>query len=262
MTTYLRVRSARRLAAAAAAACAFPAAAGASPAPPVRVTVDAGGIHAPVQLRPGLTTFQVTSDTAGVSSLQVARLNRGVSYRQVAHDARTGLAAVFPDVTGKGGLSHIGLSAGRRWTTRLSPGRYLFVDDESNLFAPFVVRGPARHFHAPHDTGTVFYRPGGIELPKRFGDGTWRFVNRDKIAHAVGLVRISGKHSRAQALRAAATDHKLPWLTAAGTLNALGRGQQAWFTLHGLHGRYLLLDYLPMAQGAAPGPLVVFHRFR
>jgi hypothetical protein len=228
----------------------------------VRVRVDAHAIHAPRTIRPGLTTIAATVRTPGTSSLAVARLRPGVSIRAVRRAAAAGnLAEVFRRVTAQGGLAHIGPTTGHSWTTRLRPGRYVFVDDEAGLFAPLRVRGAARPAATPRRDGTVAFARAAIQLPHGFGDGTWKFVNHDTVARELGIIRIDGGHSPAEALAAATGGDRPDWLTPVGTLNAISPGQTAWYTVRGLHGDYLLLDYLPALQGAAPAPLVVFHHF-
>ncbi len=98
----------------------------------VAVSVDRSGIHAPSVVRPGVTTFTVSSRTGKTQTMQVARLNPGVTSAKIRRDLVAGnLAAIFREVSGGGGLSHIGRFTGRAWTTLLTPGNYLLVDDRA-----------------------------------------------------------------------------------------------------------------------------------
>jgi hypothetical protein len=233
-------------------------------APVVHVRVDQAGIHAPPTLRPGVTTFafSVKPGTDQSGSLQLVRLNPGVTYPQVVKYMTSGnLPEIFKTVSGNGGVSHSGIRAGVSWTASLKAGRYMLVDDEAHLIAPIVVQGTPRVNAAPQASGTVSLTSRGAVLPRSFGDGTWKFVNDDSISHEFALIEIKGGHSRAQALAALASGKHPAWLPPVGTLNALGPHEVAWYTLRGLRGDYLLNDYLPQIQGAAPRPIAIFHRF-
>jgi hypothetical protein len=225
----------------------------------VEITVDGAGIHAPQTLPPGVTTFHTSSTVPGVDSMAAVRLNDGVSYDRIYGYLRDGdLASVFQHVTGEGGIAHSGPHNGGRWTTTLTRGDYLFVDDEAGLVAPFQVRGPRTHAKRPDDSGTVKFENGTFRLPADFGDGTWRFKNGDTLQHGLGLVHVAPGHSRAE-VSAAIANHETPdWVEPQGTLNILGSGESAWLTIRDLHGLYVVVDYLPAIQGAASGPVVQF----
>jgi hypothetical protein len=248
---------------AAAAVAGAPAVATAAPAShAVHVRVDAHGIHGPRTVPPGITTFSATVHTKATSSLAVARLRPGVTYRAIQRAAASGdLSEVFRRVTTQGGLAHLGPTTGHSWTTRLRRGRYIFVDDEAGMFAPFSVRGARTGAAAPRTDAAIRFTAGGIELPDGVGDGRWKVTNADTIARELGVIRIEGGHTPDEAIAAATSGTRPGWLTPVGTLNAVSPGQSAWYRLRHLHGDYLLIDYLPALQGAASGPLIVFHHF-
>jgi hypothetical protein len=232
------------------------------PPPVVRVSVARDGIHGPSVIRPGVTTFKASSSAGGTQSLQVARLKSGTTHDQIQGYMRSGdLKAVFSHVAAQGGIAHSGYVVGDSWTTRLVPGRYLYVDDEAGMAAPFAVRGAAQSAAVPSARGTVVLKSGGFALPKDFGNGAWRFVNQDGVAHELAFIRIDGRHTKAQALAAVKHDKHDGWLPPVGTLNALTQGQEAWHELSGLHGDFLLVDYVAVLQGAATGPVAQFHHF-
>jgi hypothetical protein len=187
------------------------------------------------------------------------RLNDGVTYDQIYGYLGNGdLASVFQHVTGKSGIAHSGPHNGGSWTATLTRGDYLFVDDEAGLVAPFQVSGPRTRTPRPDDSGTVKFENGTFRLPANFGDGRWRFHNGDTLQHGLGLVHVAPGHPRAE-VSAAIANHQTPdWVEPQGTLNILGSGESAWLTLRDMHGLYVLVDYLPMIQGAASGPVVQF----
>jgi hypothetical protein len=231
--------------------------------PVVEVTVDSSAITGPATLRPGYTTFHTTSTHPGTDSLAVVRLHQGVSYAQIFRYLRHGnLPAVFRHVAGKGGIAHGGPHNGRRWTTYLHPGRHLFVDDEANLFAKFRVTGRATSAPRPHTNGTVQFRDGAFTLPRHFNDGNWRLHNGDTMQHELGLVRILRHHTRADVVRVLRAGTHPTWLEAQATVNLVGPGRNAFVRLRDLHGFYVFLDYLPMFQGAADGPVARFRHIR
>jgi hypothetical protein len=227
--------------------------------PVVEVKVDSTSITGPSRLRPGFTTFHTTSTHPGTDSLAVVRLDGGVSYAQIfRYLARGDLASVFQHVSGEGGIAHGGPHNGRRWTADLRGGRYLFVDDEANLFAKLRVTGERHHTVRPRSEGTITFEHGAFTLPTSFGAGTWRLRNHDTIQHELGLVRIRGGHSRADVRRVLAEGTHPRWLDPQGTVNLIGPRRSAWVTLHGIRGFYVLLDYLPMYQGVGQGPVAQF----
>jgi hypothetical protein len=229
--------------------------------PVVSVSVDSQAIHGPDRLRPGITTFHTSSTHPGTDSLAVVRLNNGVTYAQIFDYLAAGdLGAVFAHVSGRGGIAHGGPTNGSRWTTNLTRGRYLYVDDEANLFAELRVAGERQHAHAPRSDGTILFADGTFTLPRDFGSGTWRLHNTDPIQHELGLVRINGGHTRLDVQRVLAAGTHPGWLEPQGTVNLIGTGETAWVTLRHIHGFYVFLDYLPMFQGAADGPLAKFRR--
>jgi hypothetical protein len=227
--------------------------------PVVEVTVDSTHITAPPVLSPGFTTFHTTSTHPGTDSLAVVRLHRGVSYAQIFRYARHGnLAAIFRHVTGKGGIAHGGPHNGRSWTTNLHRGRHLFVDDEANLFAKLRVAGERHRASRPQTDGTISFHNGTFTLPRPFHDGTWRLHNDDTIQHEIGLVRIHGGHTRADVKRVLEAGSHPSWLEPQATVNLVGPHRNAWVHLRALEGFYVFLDYLPMYQGAADGPVAKF----
>jgi hypothetical protein len=246
-----------------AAACGTPSASRPLAPPLIDVHVEGHSIQAPATLRPGVTTFRyITHARSGVGSLQIARLDPGVTYAQVGRELQRGnLSDVFRLVAGQGGVSHTGKAAGSSWTTRLRAGNYLLVDDETQAVVPLRVRGRTRAAAAPPVTAVARFTTHGLRIPRGLDAGTWQVVNGDRIAHELALIKIHGGHTEREAL--AALDGRPPaWLTPEATLNNVGPGQSAWYRLHDLHGDYLLVDYLPMFQGAAQGPIGVFHHFR
>jgi hypothetical protein len=227
--------------------------------PVVEVTVDSTHITAPSVLSPGFTTFRTTSTHPGTDSLAVVRLHRGVTYAQIFRYARHGnLAAVFRHVTGKGGIAHGGLHNGRSWTTNLHRGRHLFVDDEANLFAKFRVAGQRHRAPRPQTDGTISFQNGTFTFPRPFHDGTWLLRNDDTIQHEIGLVRIHGGHTRADVRHVLAVGAHPSWLEPQATVNLVGPHRKAWVHLRELQGFYVFLDYLPMYQGVADGPVARF----
>jgi hypothetical protein len=225
--------------------------------PVVEVTVDAEAIHGPSTVAPGVTTFHTTSTHPGTDSLATVRLDDDATYDQILGYLADGdLAAVFQHVSGTGGIAHGGVHNGSRWTTDLTPGNYLFADDEVGLVAPFQVTGRRQDAKRPHDDGKVIFDGGTFRLPKRFGDGTWELVNHDTIQHELGLLRVAAGHSQAEVEQAIAAGDEPTWITPVGTINALGPDQAAWVTLSDIHGFYVIGDWLPMFQGAASGPVV------
>ncbi|MEY2422184.1 MAG: hypothetical protein QOI95_2251 [Acidimicrobiaceae bacterium] len=234
-----------------------------NPAPPVvEVTVDAQAIHGPGSLPAGVTTFHTVSTHPGTDSLAVVRLDDDVTYDQIFGYLAVGdLGSVFQHVAGKGGVAHGGPHNGSAWTTELTPGNYLFADDEVNLVAPFEVTGDRQPAKKPSDDGKVIFEHGTFKLPKKFGSGTWELVNHDNIQHELGLLEIAPGHTQAEVEQAVANGDEPPFVTAVGTINAIGPGQSAWVTLSDIHGFYVIGDWLPMFQGAAPGPVVQFHTF-
>ncbi|MEA2169714.1 MAG: hypothetical protein QOF76_3014 [Solirubrobacteraceae bacterium] len=233
-----------------------------SPIPEVNVTVDRAGVHAPREIPPGITRFTTVSHTGGIQSLLIARLNPGVSYGQLQKYMSKGdFPSVFKNVTGKGGISHAGTHTDHGWTTDLTPGRYILVDDENGGAAPIRVRGVRGEAKAPHAKGAVRFRNGRFHLPRGFGDGTWKIVNRDSLAHEIGFVHVAPGHSRAEVLAAVRSGKHPAWTRPDATYNVLGSGQAQWVTLRHLRGLYAVMDYLPMLQGAADAPVVAFRRF-
>ena len=229
----------------------------------VEVTVDSTHITAPTVLSPGFTTFRSTSKHPGTDSMAVVRLHRGVTYRQIFRYARHGnLAAIFRHVTGKGGIAHGGPHNGRSWTTNLHRGRHLFVDDEANLFAKLLVTGSRHRSSRPHADGTISFHNGVFTLARPFHDGTWRLHNDDTIQHEIGLVRIHGGHTQADVQRVLAAGTHPSWLEPQATVNLVGPHRNAWVHLRGLEGFYVFLDYLPMYQGVADGPVAKFAHIR
>jgi hypothetical protein len=231
----------------------------------VGVHVNRSGIRAPKSIRPGVVTFRFTvaRGTDESRALRLVRLNPGVSYEQIAKYMRAGdVPALLSHVTGYGGVSHSGIDIDREWTTRLSRGDYLLVDDEAGLASPLTVSGAPIAGHAPRARGTVALTRRGPALPKEFGDGTWRFVNRDSIAHEFALIKIVGHHSRSEVMKTVMSGKHPAWAPPVGTLNALGPNQAASFTFRHLHGTYLIEDWLPMLQGATSHPLASFYRAR
>jgi hypothetical protein len=227
--------------------------------PVVEVTVDSTHITAPTVLSPGFTTFHSISTHPGTDSMAVVRLNRGVTYQQIFRYARHGnLAAIFRHVTGKGGIAYGGPHNGRSWTTNLHRGRHLFVDDEANLFAKLQVTGHRHSAPRPHTDGTITFHNSTFTLPRPFHDGTWRLHNDDTIQHEIGLVRIHGGHTRADVEHVLATGTHPSWLEPQATVNLVGPRRNAWVHLRRLKGFYVFLDYLPMYQGAADGPIARF----
>jgi hypothetical protein len=227
--------------------------------PVVEVTVSSTRITAPAVLSPGFTTFHTTSTHPGTDSLAVVRLHRGVTYAQIFRYAREGnLTAIFRHVTGKGGIAHGGPHNGHSWTTNLHRGRHLLVDDEANLFAKLRVTGPRHRAPRPHTDGTISFDNGIFTFPRPFHDGTWRLHNNDTIQHEIGLVRIHGGHTRADVQRVLAAGTHPTWLEPQATVNLVGPRGNAWVHLRRLEGFYVFLDYLPMFQGVADGPVARF----
>ncbi|MDX6326490.1 MAG: hypothetical protein QOK15_2844, partial [Nocardioidaceae bacterium] len=185
----------------------------------VEVSVDSTHIAAPHRLRPGITTFHTTSTHAGTDSLAVVRLHRGVTYAQISGYLQHGdLAAVFRHVTGKGGIAHGGPHNGRSWTTNLHRGRHLFVDDEANLFARFIVKGRRTRAPRPRADRTITFDHGTFKLPRRCGDGTYLLHNDDTIQHELGWVRILGDHTRRDVERVLAAGTHPNWLEPQATM--------------------------------------------
>jgi hypothetical protein len=229
--------------------------------PVVRVTVTSTAINGPTRLRPGITTFHTTSTHPGTDSLAVVRLDRGTTYPQIFRYLVAGnIRAVFAHVSGKGGIAHGGPHNRHEWTANLTFGRYLFVDDEANLVAPFRVAGPRQHAPRPDAKGTIVFPRGGgkFRLPACFGSGTWRLYNKDTIHHELGFLHITGGHSRADVLRAINHGRQPSWVRPVGTVNLIGTGESAWVTLRHISGLYLIADYLPAFQGLANGPIIRF----
>lgn len=247
------------------AVCAAWAGAGSQAGPAVvSIAVDHTGIHAPTTIRPGVTTFEVSSSTTGkTQSILLARLNAGTTYSQIRQAMASGNpGAIFAHVTGEGGIAEAGPHNGGRWTVDVSAGSYLLVDDEAGLAAPLAVAGKKQSGASPAAKGTVTFAGGTFRLPRTFGDGTWRVTNRDRIQHELGLIAIPDGHTQAEVEHALATGRPPAWVKPAGTLNLVGPGQTVWFSLSQIHGLYLLVDYLPAMQGAAKAPVVQFRDFR
>jgi hypothetical protein len=122
------------------------------------------------------------------------------------------------------------------------------------------VTGHRLHARAPRSDGTILFHDGTFSLPRNFGSGTWRLHNADPIEHELGLVRIGGGHTRSDVEQVLADGTHPNWLEPQGTVNLIGTGKSAWVTLRHLHGFYVFLDYLPMFQGAADGPIAQFRR--
>jgi hypothetical protein len=231
--------------------------------PVVEVSVDSTHITAPRVLSPGFTTFHSTSTHPGTDSMAVVRLHRGVTYTQIFRYARHGnLAAIFQHVSGKGGIAHGGPHNRRSWTTNLHRGRHLLVDDEANLFAKLLVTGRRHRSVRPHTDGTISFHNGVFSIPRPFHDGTWRLHNDDTIQHEIGLVRIHGGHTRADVEHVLATGAHPSWLEPQATVNLVGPHRNAWVHLRQLEGFYVFLDYLPMYQGVADGPVAKFAHIR
>ena len=222
----------------------------------VQITVDADGVHGPGLLSPGVTHFHTSSSLPGTDSIAVVRLNDGVSYDEIFGYLSVGdLGSVFQHVTGKSGLAHAGVHNGGEWTSILTAGNYLYVDDEHGLVAPFQVAGARTKTPRPADRGAVEFINGTFRIPSTFGDGTWRFHNGDTMQHGLGFVYVEPGHSDSEIFAAVANGDHPSWMRADGTLNILGPGETAWLSLHDMHGTYVALDYLPMIQGATDQPV-------
>jgi hypothetical protein len=229
------------------------------PAPVVELTVDSAAIHGPDWLPPGVTTFDSTSSHPGTDSMAVVRLNDGVTYDQIYGYLAVGdLGSVFRHVSGYGGIAHGGTHNGSRWTATLTPGYYLFADDEAHLVAPFTVSGPRQKAQQPKAAGKIRFIDGTFQVPQRFGDGTWQLVNHDRIQHELGFLHVAPGYTQADVENALARGEQPAWITPVGTVNAIGPGQSAWVTLRDIHGFYVIGDWLPMFQGAADGPIIQY----
>jgi hypothetical protein len=165
---------------------------------------------------------------------------------------------VFRHVSGEGGIAHGGPHNGHRWTTNLHRGRHLLVDDEANLFAELRVTGQRHRAPRPRSSGTIRFHDGTFTLPRPMHDGSWRIHNDDTIQHEIGLLRIGAGHTRAQVERVLAAGTHPSWLQPQATVNLIGPHRDAWVRLRRLEGFYVFLDYLPMFQTLASGPVAKF----
>jgi hypothetical protein len=191
--------------------------------PVVEVSSDSTGIHGPDVIAPGVTTFHTASSLPGTDSMAIVRLDDGVSYDEILGYLASGdLPDVFANVSGKGGIAHAREHNGGRWTTTLTIGNYLYVDDEAGLVQPFQVTGERQHAPRPTDDGTVLFANGTFLLPAGFGSGPWRLHNGDTMSHGLGIIHVAPGRTRSEVSRAMADGERPAWLEPQGTVNILG----------------------------------------
>jgi len=191
--------------------------------PVVKVSSDSTGIHGPDVMRRESRLSTRPRRCPATDSMAIVRLDDGVSYDEILGYLASGdLPDVFANVSGKGGIAHAREHNGGRWTTTLTIGNYLYVDDAACLLPPFQVARERQHAPRPTEDGTVLYANGTFLLPAGFGSGPWRLHNGDTMSHGLGIIHVAPGRTRSEVSRAMADGERPAWLEPQGTVNILG----------------------------------------
>jgi hypothetical protein len=206
----------------------------------VTITTDDGSIEMPATVRSDPTTFVLENDGTRAYEAKFARLNEGVSVKDLKASLRTGPDAVFSLITLAGELRRTGPGGNETQNMQLATGNYVVVDPkyatQGMVHAFEVVAGTHDTDEPPSDV-EVTLDDMSIDMPATLPSGllTFKIGNHGTQAHEIVLLREGEKPAR-----------ETPGAT------PFNPGSIVWSDFELEPGRYTAVCYFPDAQTGKP----------
>jgi hypothetical protein len=222
----------------------------------------------PKSIPAGLVDVTLTNDGKMNHSLQIFRLNDGVSYDQFFTALKNNDPKFVGMVKAYGGANSILPGQSQEVILNLQqPGQYVslcFDSDADNvphfikgMITQFTVTGsPSNQMQSPKDNGEIVLRDFSFQLPNSIPSGpvTLKVTNQGPQIHEADIVRLAqGKTLQdLQNFLNQPNPTGAPPFESAGGLGAIQAGTSAWLKLNLKPGNYAVVCFVPDAKTGKP----------